>query len=73
MRTATISGRIDQQIDALLAKQTAGMKPSQLVSRDVTEKVLERAYPGIGSQQARENPGPRFPLKMQNPISQSGR
>lgn len=24
------------------------MKRSQLVSRDVTEKVLERAYPGIG-------------------------
>ncbi len=48
MRTATISGRIDQEIDALLAKQATGMKRSQLVSRDVTEKVLERAYPGIG-------------------------
>jgi hypothetical protein len=33
---------------ALLAKQAGRMKRSQLVSRDVTEKVLERAYPGIG-------------------------
>jgi hypothetical protein len=48
MSTATISGRIDRNIDSLLAKQAAGMKRSQLVSRDVTEKVLERAYPGIG-------------------------
>jgi hypothetical protein len=31
-----------------LVKQTAGKKRSQVVSRDVTEKVLERAYPGIG-------------------------
>lgn len=48
MSTATISGRIDHEIDTLLAKQTLGKKRCQIVSRDVTEKVLERAYPGIG-------------------------
>ena len=47
MSTATISGRIDHEIDTLLAKQTLGKKRCQIVSRDVTEKVLERAYPGI--------------------------
>jgi hypothetical protein len=48
MPTATISGRIDRTIDALLAQQAKGKRRSELVSRDVTEKVLERAYPGIG-------------------------
>jgi len=48
MSTATISGRIERKIDSLLAKQAAGTKRSRLVSQDVTEKVLERAYPGIG-------------------------
>ena len=48
MSTATISGRIDRKIDALLLRQTLGKKRCQIVSRDVTEKVLERAYPGIG-------------------------
>jgi hypothetical protein len=48
MSTATISGRIDRKIDALLVRQTLGKKRCQIVSRDVTEKVLERAYPGIG-------------------------
>ena len=48
MATTTISGRIDRTIDTLLTQQARGLKRSQLVSRDVTEKVLERAYPGIG-------------------------
>jgi len=48
MATAAISGRIDRTIDALLAQQARGKTRSQLVSRDVTEKVLERAYAGIG-------------------------
>jgi len=48
MSTATVSGRIDRKIDALLVRQTLGKKRCQIVSRDVTEKVLERAYPGIG-------------------------
>ena len=48
MITAIVTGRIDRSIDALLAQQTKGKNRSQLVSRDVTEKVLERAYPGIG-------------------------
>jgi len=47
MSTATVSGRIDRKIDALLVRQTPGKKRCQIVSRDVTEKVLERAYPGI--------------------------
>lgn len=48
MSTATVSGRIDRKIDALLVRQSLGKKRCQIVSRDVTEKVLERAYPGIG-------------------------
>lgn len=48
MSTATVSGRIDHKIDALLVRQTLGKKRCQIVSQDVTEKVLERAYPGIG-------------------------
>jgi hypothetical protein len=48
MSTATISGRIPRNINTLLVKQTAGKKRSQIVSRDVTEKVLEREYPAIG-------------------------
>jgi hypothetical protein len=48
MITATVSGRIDRKIDALLVRQTVGKKRCQIVSQDVTEKVLERAYPGIG-------------------------
>jgi hypothetical protein len=34
--------------DVALVRQTLGKKRCQIVSRDVTEKVLERAYPGIG-------------------------
>ena len=48
MSTTTVSGRIDRKIDALLVRQTVGKKRCQIVSRDVTEKVQERAYPGIG-------------------------
>jgi hypothetical protein len=52
MSTATISGRIDHSINALLNKQATGKKRCQLVSQDVKEKVLERAFPGIGFRDA---------------------
>ena len=45
---ATISGRIDRTIDALLTQPAKGKNRSRRVSQDVTEKVLDREYPGIG-------------------------
>jgi hypothetical protein len=48
MATATISGRLDPEIKALLARQVGPeVTECQVVSRDVRERVLERAYPGI--------------------------
>ena len=48
MNAATISARVSPWIKTLLVKQAASKSHSRLVSQDVTEKVLERAFPGIG-------------------------
>ena len=42
MSTVTISGLIPRNINTLLVKQTADKKRCEIVSLDVTKKVLER-------------------------------